>query len=468
MNIYFHIDEFNRDAVVASALKAMAKTKGWRVVLGNRQLGLLLPKFEKYFDIVVLPKPTFFKSFFELESVPFLESNYVMLYTEQIGIMTSKDFPQLALRQMLDKEFMSGDSRCVDKVAAFCFWSNQAKRIVTDYFPDLSTRSHVVGHPRHDSHSNPILRKSEYSRNNEIGILTRAVLLNDYFGRNPLENIFENLNNVRRGGIVEYQNNTDGSQFISQIRGVNPKNDIFLEAIDFENMSLLIEEFRKRNYKINLKLHPKEDSSLYRKLFGGPSPSLSIAPSNQPFANWVQGQKFLIGPPSTSFYDAYLSGVLPISTSELNQERKRFVSAMYEDNNQLMKYVHKPKSISELLDFVENLTEEKYTEMVERPEVLEVLGEEVNFPFHRESLNKLINIFENLHDEKRPSFKRRFGILRFILSANLISEIRFPYFLIKQKLFSVELLNSANFVMNTHNRKKIKRLIHQLDSQPGF
>ena len=465
MNIYFHIDEFNRDAVVASALKEMTKAKGWRLILGNRQLGSLLPRFEKYFDIVVLPKPTFFMSFFESESIPLLESNYVMLYTEQIGIMTSKDFPQLALRQMLDKEFMSGDSRCVDKVAAFCFWSNQAKRIVTQYFPELSVKSHVVGHPRHDTHANPILRKLEYSGNKEIGILTRAVLLNDYFGRNPLENIYENLMNVKRGGIVEYQNGHNGKQFISQIRGVNPKNDIFLEAIDFENMLILIEELTKRKYKVNLKLHPKEDSSLYRKLFANMDPNVTIAPSNQPFANWVQGQKFLIGPPSTSFYDAYLTGVLPICTSELNPGRKRLVPAMYEDNNQLMKIVAKPKSISELVDFVENLPEQQYMEMVENPDVLKIIGEEVNFPFHGESLNKVIEVFEKVHGQKRPSIKRSIGIMGFILVANVVSEIRYPYYQIKERLFNIELLNSANFVMNFRNRRKIKRLIFQLDTQ---
>jgi surface carbohydrate biosynthesis protein len=462
LNIYFHIDELNRDSVVASAVKDMAKKFGWRVVFGNRQLGDFLPRFEKYFDIVVLPKPTFFTSFFNLDEIQNLKAKYVMLYTEQIGIMTSKNFPRLALRQMLDKEFMSGDSRCVDKVAAFCFWSNQARNIVTQYFPQLESKCHVVGHPRHDVLANPILYRSNFSENKEIGILTRAVLLNDYFGRNPLENIFEHSKNIKRGGVIEYHNDQTGDYFISQIRGTNPKNDVFLEALDFENMMLLIEELLTRGFNLNLKLHPKENSSLYHKLYSDADRRIKIAPQNTPFAHWVQSQKFLIGPPSTSFYDSYLLGILPISTSELNPIRKDFVPEMYEDNNQLMNLVFKPKSVTELVDFIENVSELEYQEMVCNPEISGVLSDEVNFPNQGKSLQRFLQVVESLLIDVKPSIRKNFGVYRFMLFANVTSEIKFPYLYFKGKFFGLELLNSASFIMNFHSRWKIRRLISQL------
>ena len=463
MNIYFHVDEMNRDAITASAFSKVAKANGWRVILGNRNLGTLLPYFEKYFDVVILPKPTFFTSFFDRSMVPKLKSKYVMLYTEQIGIMTSNDFPQLALRQMLDKEYMSGDTRYVDKVSAFCFWSNQARKIVVGKFPELESRSHVVGHPRHDLTANPIINKSGDRQNKSIGIVTRAVLLNDYFGRNPLENIVENLKNVKIGGVLEYENETTGESFVSQIRGSNPKNDVLLEAIDFENMVLVIEKLLLLDYKISLKLHPKEDPDLYHKVFGSENMNVRIAPSGQPFANWAQHQKYVIGPPSTSFYDAFLVGTLPISTSLLNSKRSDFVPEMYEDKNQLMNEVFKPTDFQELVDFVTNTTDLEYKNLLQNPRITQILRNEVNYPYQTESLDRLARVIRNLGVEKKKSVRNSLGISLFVLCANLVSEFRYPYLRIKEIFSGKKYLNSASFIMNFANRRRIRTLSSRLD-----
>lgn len=453
----------SRDAIVASALSDLVKPKGWRVVFGNRQLSAGLHKFEQFFDIVVLPRPHFLSSYFAGDSIKTLKSKYVILYTEQIGITTSVENPQLTLRKVLDEEFMSGDVRYVNKVEAFCLWSNQAKNIILRHYPELGPKCYIVGHPRHDLRANPSISSNRQTTRKNIGILTRSLLLNDYFGRQPLRSIYDSYNNIHLGGQLEYENVSSGERYISQVRGSNPKNDFFIEAIDFEIMLSIIEGFKDLDYNISLRLHPKEDRVLYDKIFGPGKPKLNIVPPELPFAHWVQSQRFIIGPPSTSFYDALLLGVLPISTCELNSERSKYVTSMYEDRNQLMASVYKPKNLTELINFILNVSDETYSSMSRDPRIIKVLEQEVNYPHQRESLSLFIGVLETLQVGIRSNLKKRLGVLAFRFIAGFYSELMFPYFLFRQKIFGLRLLNSAGFMMNFTNRRRIRRLIFDIN-----
>jgi surface carbohydrate biosynthesis protein len=463
INIYFHIDELSRDSVVASALTQIAKKKKWRIIYGNRNLGFLMAKFERFFDVIIMPKPTFLTSFFHPSKVETLRSNYVILYTEQIGIMTSANFPKLALRQMLDKEFMSGDSKYVDKIAAFCFWSHQAKNIIIDSFPELSQKCYVVGHPRHDLNANPIFIRPINLRENNIGIVTRFVSLNDYFGRNSLESIIENLKFIKKGEIIEYSNPKNGDIFASRIRGVNPKNDIAIESIDFENMILIIEALTELGFKISIKKHPKEDLKIYKKIVAQLGTSVSLAPSNIPFAFWIQNQNYVIGPPSTSFYDALMLGVLPISTSEINPHRKSMITDMYEDFNPLMEYVVKPKSINALVDFVQKNDPKVYNDFAFNPKVTKILESEVNYPNHVNSLNEFCEVVQKILTNRKVSLAKNFMIWLYLIISKIESEFRFIYYSLLERSTRRKILTSAGFVMNFKIRRYISNLSSNLD-----
>lgn len=464
INIYFHIDEFGRDSIVASALTHIAKKKNWRIIYGNRNLGFLMAKFEKFFDIIILPKPAFFTSFFHASKIEALKSNYVILYTEQIGIMTSTKFPGLALRQMLDKEFMSGDTKYVDKVAAFCFWSHQAKKIITNRFPILSQKSYVVGHPRHDINANPILVKPLKVRPNNIGIITRFVALNDYFGRNSLESIFDNRKFIKKGEIIEYSNPNNGEFFASRIRGVNPKNDISIEAIDFENTILIIEALAKLGLNVSIKKHPKEDVKIYEKIVAQLGRrNISLAPPNIPFAFWIQNQNYLIGPPSTSFYDALMLGIVPISTSEINPTRKSLITDMYEDFNPIMEHVIKPKSINELVDFVQKNDPKVYKDLALNPEIIKILEAEVNYPNHIKSLSEFCEVIQNTLTRRKGSLAKSFMIHFFLIISKIESEFRYIYYLLLEMSTGRKIMTSAGFVMSFKNRRYISKLSKSLE-----
>lgn len=102
INIYFHIDEMDRDSIVASILSKLCKEKDWRLIFGNRNLEKLMSKFEPFFDIIILPKPMFLSSYFPEMKIETVTSKFIILYTENIGIMTSKEHPKMTLRQALD------------------------------------------------------------------------------------------------------------------------------------------------------------------------------------------------------------------------------------------------------------------------------------------------------------------------------------------------------------------------------
>lgn len=463
INIYFHIDELSRDSIVASALTRIAKKRNWRIVYGSRNSGFLMAKFERFFDVIILPKPTFFTSFFHPSKIEGLRSNYIILYTEQIGIMTASHIPKLALRQMLDKEFMSGDTKYVEKVAAFCFWSTQAKNIVIDRFPVLGQKCYVVGHPRHDINANPIFIKPINLRPNNIGIVTRSIVLNDYFGRNSLDSIMDNRKYIEKGEIIEYSNPNNGETFASRIRGVNPKNDIAIEAIDFENMILIIEALTKLGLNISIKKHPKEDAKIYEKIVAQLGRNVSLAPSNIPFAFWIQNQNYLIGPPSTTFYDALMLGILPISTSEINPVRKSLITDMYEDFNPVMEHVLKPRSINELVDFVQKNDPKAYQDLALKPEVIKILESEVNYPNHINSLSEFCEVIENTLTHRKKSLTKYFMIHVYLIISKIESEFRYMYYLLLEMYTGRKIMTSAGFVMSFKNRRYISTLSKSLE-----
>lgn len=453
----------DRDSIVASILSKLCKEKDWRLIFGNRNLEKLMSKFEPFFDIIILPKPMFLSSYFPEMKIETVTSKFIILYTENIGIMTSKEHPKMTLRQALDKDFMSGDTRYVDKVSAFCFWSNQAKDIVIENFPELTNICYVVGHPRHDIHAFSSKLHSVPKTSGEVGIITRASLLNDYFGRNALESILVKKDHISNVGNLEYTNNQTGEQYFSLIRGFQSVSDIYIEAIDFENMLKIIHELIEKGHRVSLKIHPKEDRKLYERVFKDKLDKIFIVDGFMPFVTWAQKQKFIIGPPSTSFYDALLLGVVPISTSELNPVRKSLVTPMYEDFNSLMNFVYKPRSVKELINFIENEDVDMFTSRIASPEILEVLHKETNYPNQGDSLSKLLDIMENMIINRRSSSFHNFAIFVFRVVANVKSEFKYPYFYIYEKIYNVKLLTSANFVLNIYSRVKIKTLIRKIN-----
>ena len=136
---------------------------------------------------------------------------------------------------------------------------------------------------------------------------------------------------------------------------------------------------------------------------------------------------------------------------------------MYEDNNQLMNEVFNPSTIQELIDFVCHTTDIEYQNLIRSPRIVEILGDEVNFPHQTESLSRLAHVIEGLSTEESSSIRRRIGVIAFRVIANLISEVKYPYLAIKERLLGRKFLTSASFIMNFANRRKIRLLCSRLE-----
>ena len=163
--------------------------------------------------------------------------------------------------------------------------------------------------------------------------------MNDYFSRPSLitfETLFDDHHQYA------FFNKKTGEKLSSRRPGAQPLNNLISQAIDAESTLRVIRCLEDLGYEITFRPHPKEDIETWKYLFIKSGIKTAISDeADQPFADWLKDVKYIVGPPSTSFYDALMLGVTPISLSSIDARRKDYVDDLWEDNNHLM-----PLSIS--------------------------------------------------------------------------------------------------------------------------
>jgi surface carbohydrate biosynthesis protein len=446
--IYFHIDELNRDSVTAIVLKNELNKRNYTVVYGNRSLIKLFKYFEFVFDICILPKPLFMASYFKENDLPNLKSKYLMLYTENIGIIANNKFPKLVLKGALDEEYMSGNTSFVDKIAGFCFWGSQVHDLVKSQYSSLANKCFIVGHPRHDMRALNISKK-KYN-NKTIGIISRFCTVNDYFGRGMLERLV--LRYSQNKTAYEYFNKNTDDYLLFKRRGANVVEDIYLECLDIKNIILIIKTLNENGFKVSYKVHPREDENTWIDLFKQIKLNVEVANSNQPFTHWATEQKYIIGPPSTSFYDCLMVGVTPISIHKLTKNRSDFVSEMFEENNKLMEHIYSPANINELIDFI-NMEPNNFKLT---GEVHNILKTEANYPECSQSIKNLGDVIEKmLINSPKRTFKQNIFFVLYSIISSLYAHIAY----IKRLLWRQK-QTSSSFLLTRKNIYKINNSIN--------
>lgn len=413
--VYFHIDELNRDAVTASALKKELKKRNICLIYGGRTYFRLVKHLAAFFDALIFPKPNFLS--YARKSC-FSESNIVMLYSENIGVMTDSDNKKLVLKGVLDPEFMSGDHDYVDMVSAFCFWGSNSYDTVVEHYPYLKERCHIVGHPRHSRKALlPKKKNSSPSHKKKIGIITRNTLLSEYYGKNPLEKLALYADD---GVMYEYYNKKTNDFLINVRRGTMPENDAFCEAVDAKLTFIIIKEALKRGYDIEVKTHPREDEKVLAKIFREKRLPVSFVDPTTPFAHWLADIDYLVGPPSSCFYDCMMVGVFPISMHRLDARRTQFEMEVSDDNNKLMKYIAAPNSIDELFALLKSNPVVKRTD-----EINDVLLKATDFPHCADSIEKAANIVETVMQKniRKSRFVKWCGVFVYSLVAKMVNVV---------------------------------------------
>ncbi len=414
--VYFHIDELNRDSITAGALKKELKNSNTKLNYGGRKYFMVVKYFAFLFDAIILPKPHFLryakKSFFK-------NANVIMLYTENIGIIADSENKKMVLKGALDAEFMSGDSDYVDNVSAFCFWGSGVRDTIVKYYPYLKEKCFVIGHPRHDKHALPKKKKCDATGSNKkkIGIITRHTYFNNYNEQSPLEKLALYADD---NTLYEYYNTETNDYLVNERRGSKPENNAFCEAVDAKYIYIIIKEAIKKGFEVEVKTHPREKEGTWAKIFEKKGLPVKFIDSSIPITHWLNEIDYLIGPPSSSFFDSVMLGLFPISNENLDERRAQFVMDISDENNKLMEHVAAPSSVEELFDIIENKPVVQYTDALNA-----VLLEEADYPHCSDSMEKLAAIIVKVsrNNIKKSGLVKWCGISLYLISANMINTL---------------------------------------------
>jgi hypothetical protein len=337
MIVYFHIDELARDAVVASALKKELAAVGGRVVYGNRlTTSYLLRRFSS-FDAIILPSLLHYTGAFpDTQRLP---TNVFILPNEAVGQATG------TLRRIFGKYFGDDAVRCEPwhrSVAGFLLWGHAHLNPFRDQYPKYLPKCHVVGHPRF-ARSCRISSKRKSGGKPVVGFVSRFNGLNPFDGRTPFETV---LSNMRFGKerFTLYENSPDR----------DAEDPLYTEVIDFRIMLQIMMSLDSQRFEMTVRPHPRENRLGWIKLMKKVELKVTLSPWDEPFAHWLQKVDFVVLPPSTSLYDIFFHGKLPIVTNDIVTSRADHLLTESDDNNQILRGVCRPKSVAEVIARLES------------------------------------------------------------------------------------------------------------------
>lgn len=365
--IYFHIDELSRDSITASAFNKVLKEYGAKIIYGNRRTSsLLLPHFYYLFDLIILPRPIFVKELIGKKNLP----PVVIIFTEGASRYVLENDDIYTLTCFLGHEFMNGDTKYVDNLTKIFLWGNAAKSRIIKYFPNLKDKVEVIGNPRMDQ-----LCVSENNRKNKknIGFITRFSMLNDYLDRKPIDKLVKySLNTDSFNNKIEI-NNKEKNFYLDERN--TPTEVLYSEAADISTIVELIRVFKAKEYNVFLKVHPRENKNFWNKIFRDSNLNIEVANWLIPFSEWSSNMDYIIGPASTTFYDCIRNKTTPICMRYLFPKREFHVEKAWEEHGSLMEDVFHPKSINELIEFIE-----KNKKLIPNKKILEKMQHETNYP----------------------------------------------------------------------------------------
>lgn len=386
MIVYFHIDELNRDAVVASALKRRMADRGHKLVYGTRILARLVPFFHRAFDVIVMPRPHVFYDNWKTDWIEW-DCRFITLSTENLGIIC-KDLRVMA-KTLLENTYFEGRRDYVERIDAFCVWGHRQKQAIIQHAPEVAHKFNVVGHPRHDAlcvGRRPADRQSGVP-NRRVGVVTRAVALNDYFGRTALDALSVMLDPHFKYEIVD---KVTGEGLKSTRVAAMPAENLMAQVLDAKTAILAMAALQAEGIELSLRIHPKERIEVWQRVLEACGINAEISPPQLPITEWLKTLDWVIGPPSTSFYDALMIGVTPIDISTMDARRPALAGELWEDNNRMMPHLPRAASNSELKHLLGSVA------CLDQSAVMSILKDEADYPECSNSLEKFVDVCQSV------------------------------------------------------------------------
>lgn len=334
MIIYFHIDEVGRDAIVASALKRAGAATGCRVIYGNRRSSELLKRLN-VFDAIILPSLLHFKWYFpDSRDLP---SNVFIMPTEAVGQATGH------LRRIYAKYFGNNDIEDAPwhrAVGGFLLWGFDHIQSFHEFHPEYLPKCVVVGHPRLSKLC--IAPKRRHSnKKTTIGFISRFGKLNCFDRRGNMSLIFDGMKDERQPQPT-YENSPN----------MDVEDLIYTEVVDLRVQILIMKALNTNEYDFVIRPHPREDAGQWRRFVKKYRLDARLDAWDSPFSSWLGEVDYIVGPPSTSYYDILAQGGRPICTDKIVAKRSDHILTESDDNNQILDYVYRPESLNELLDTI--------------------------------------------------------------------------------------------------------------------
>lgn len=437
MIIYFHIDEFARDSIVASSLRKEFLKNNDKLIYGNRlTTKFLLPLFYNFFDCIIVPRASFLKKNKKINS-----THVVVLPNESIGrINSSKEY---ILYNTFGEKFMLGDTSEYDFVSMYLLWGYLQKNIIEEYLPSASSKVHVVGHPRLDKNCTRINKNNKIKDKLKIGIVSRMTHANSYDNRTILKHfqIFKNEKYIYYKNEKENLNN----EFFNGL-----KDYIYQELSDFNvYYTIIIKLLENPNIEIYFKVHPRENVLVWNNFFSSQknNGNFHITDWNKPFVHWCQNLDYLISTSSTSFYEAVSLNTKIICIDEIDPFRKLHDIEPSEKTFGLSKYLKLPKSIEDIEQII--YSEDKHL-IQNQDQLNSQLKSEIDFPNCFFSSGSIVKIIRYNISERRRALTSLYTI-----SSNFVN---YSIFLKRLLTFRIQ-FQSNNFLLTSKNIKFINKLI---------
>ncbi len=373
--VYFHIDEVARDAVVASVLKRKLADYGISLIYGNRVESAQLRRSDPY-DLYIFPSIDLFKAYFpEIER---LRGLAIILPSESVGGLISN------MRRQASKYFGTfPEESCpwTERVAAFCLWGPSHASAFEEYCPHLLGKVHIIGHPRFDASC----KVSNVTNGDKV----RVGLISRFSGLNPFNRV-SMLHTTYSGRRSYYADGRVHPRFaVDADRDV--EDYVYNEVIDIRLLFEIVQALEGEDVELELRVHPRENRNEWAAFIAQHNLCLKIAPWDMPFQHWVGKMDHVIGPTSTSFFDCFAMGMRPICSNGLAPRRAEHVIAGGDDDNPILKFVHMPSSMEELVDAAK-VRAQKDVALGYPEELLYILEQETGYPSCTSSLSRLARL----------------------------------------------------------------------------
>ncbi len=397
MFVYFHIDELSRDAIVASALRDKLKETGDTLIYGNRFCMRLL-KHLNVFDVVILPSIDHYMLCYpDPEKLP---ENVVVMPTEAVGQATGR------LRRINAKYFGTNESKCAPwhkSIKFYLLWGNTHLNPFKEFYPEYLKKCEVVGHPRLAD----VCTRTEDNKKRKkpvVGIISRFSLLNQFDGRSNFASIFVGMR-VKGVPHAKFENSPD-----------HDIEDLFYtEVIDFRILLQVIRALDTERFDIQIRAHPREDRTRWQHLINTNQLKATVSRWDDPFSLWLNDVDIVVSPPSTSFYDIFAHNKRPICIGDIVPKRATHVLSESDDNNEILNFVFRPKSVTELVDAIESGVIPDYSKGVES-----ILDGQTATNIAHSSISNIATVLSNLISTK-PSLAVR--IKRWLILVPLLSGV---------------------------------------------